>query len=63
MNPILLTKPEVAKRCRVSLRTVDNWVERKLIGFVKIGYNIRILQTDLDDFIQRHRIGAPQRGQ
>ena len=28
-------------------------------GFVKIGHAIRVLQSDLDDFIQRHRIGTP----
>ena len=61
MDSTLLTKPEVAKRCGVSLRTVNYWIAQKRIGFVKIGHAIRVLQSDLDDFIQRHRIGTPPR--
>ena len=55
----LLTKQEIAGACGVCLRTVDYWIDRKEIAYVKIGGAVRFLPSDLDAFIQRNRIGRP----
>jgi excisionase family DNA binding protein len=35
-----ITKPEVAKRLRKTLRTVDNWMNRGLLPYYKIGRSV-----------------------
>jgi excisionase family DNA binding protein len=57
MTHALLTKREVAARCKVCLRVVDNWMARNAIGYVKIGRSVRFTAQDVDRFIQKHRIG------
>jgi len=34
---VLLTKPEVAERLQVTLRTVDSWMAEGVIPFIRIG--------------------------
>ena len=57
----LLTKRELAAKFHVCIRTVDSWVNRKLIGYIKIGNSVRFTPSDVEAFIQKHRIGAPCR--
>jgi excisionase family DNA binding protein len=55
----LLTKREVATICGVCQRTVDYWINKKAIAYIKIGGTVRFLRSDLDAFIQTNRIGRP----
>jgi excisionase family DNA binding protein len=55
----LLTKRELAAKCRVCIRTVDSWINRKLIGYIKVGHSVRFTPSDVEAFIQKHRIGDP----
>ena len=35
-NPDILRKPEVAKRLKVSVRTVDNWMAAGILPYYKV---------------------------
>ena len=37
----LVTKPELAKILRVSLRTCDNWMKAKILPYIKVGRLVR----------------------
>jgi excisionase family DNA binding protein len=37
----LVTKPELAKIARVSTRTIDNWIKKKVVPYLKIGRLVR----------------------
>jgi excisionase family DNA binding protein len=52
----LLRKRDVMKLCRVSARTVDNWVRRRRINFVKFGKVVRFIPEDVNKFIEAHKI-------
>jgi excisionase family DNA binding protein len=54
----LKNKAYVSQRAAVCLRTVDYWIERNLIPFVKIGSAVRFLPADVDAFITAHRVTA-----
>lgn len=54
--PELLKKREAAVILRVGLRTLDAWISRQTIPFIKIGAAVRFLRSDLDAFIQKHRV-------
>ena len=60
MSDRLLTKRDLAQRWTVSLRTVNYWIERKLIGFVKIRHVIRFTERDVEAFEAKYRVGAPR---
>jgi len=56
---IMLTKRDVAKRCAVSLRTVNSWISRRLIGHVKLGGGaVRFMDADVAAFVGKYRIGT-----
>jgi hypothetical protein len=38
----LMTIPQYAFRCSVCSRTVQNWIERKIIPILKLGRSVRI---------------------
>ena len=57
----LLTKREVAVRLGVCLRTVDTWISRNAIAYVRLGGRVRFLPSDVDAFIQTNRIGRPSK--
>jgi len=38
----LMTIPEYALRCSVCSRTVQNWIEQKIIPILKLGRSVRI---------------------
>jgi excisionase family DNA binding protein len=54
----LLKKKDVAEQKNVCVRTVDYWLQRGWLPHVKLGRAVRIIQSDLDQFIQSHRIGG-----
>jgi excisionase family DNA binding protein len=41
LSSALLTKQELAKLCRVHLRTVDSWIFQRKIPFLKVGRAVR----------------------
>ena len=47
---------EAAKRATVSPRLIDYWRERNGLPFLKIGHTVRILSSDLEEFLLKHRI-------
>jgi excisionase family DNA binding protein len=48
-NEYFLTKGELADRCKVSPRTIDNWIIQKKIPVIKIG---RVLRYDRNDVVK-----------
>jgi excisionase family DNA binding protein len=58
----LLTVPQAAAQLQISRRTLERLiVERKFRYTVRIGRSVRILQSDIQDFITRQR-SVPQTG-
>jgi excisionase family DNA binding protein len=54
------TLEEVAKRLKVTRRTVNRWIEDgKLIAvkFAPGSGHIRVSESDFKEFVQRHRTG------
>lgn len=43
-----LTKAEAAQFLRVSVRTVDNWMRRRLIAYYRVGGTVRFRRSDLE---------------
>lgn len=37
IEPTLIKKKELAKRLSVSPRTIDNWVAKRVIPFIRVG--------------------------
>ena len=53
----LLTAPEVAKRLGVSRTTIWRWSKNKLLTVYQLpGGQVRIRESDLEDFIEKHRL-------
>jgi excisionase family DNA binding protein len=51
-----LSVPQAAEHANVSRRQIDYWRERNGLPFLKIGYMVRILSSDLDAFLLKHRV-------
>jgi len=51
-----LSVPQAAERATVSKRQIDYWRSRYGLPFLKIGGIVRILSTDLDAFLLKHRV-------
>ena len=53
----IYTIPQVAELLGVHKDTVQTWIEEGKLGSVKIGYRtVRILQSDIDEFIRSRHI-------
>lgn len=52
----LLDKIETAERLRISLRTLDNRI--KAGTFVRLGKLIRFIPSDIEKFIEAHKVGG-----
>ena len=52
----LLTKFEIAERLRVAPRTVDSWMKRGRIPFLKIGKCCRYRWVDVLDKLDAYRV-------
>ena len=53
----IYTIPQVAGLLGVHKDTVQTWIEEGKLGSVKIGYRtVRILQSDIDEFIRSRHI-------
>ena len=44
-------KKEVAEMLHVHLNTVDRWIRKGLLKAHKVGYSIRIFESDLQEFL------------
>ncbi len=54
----LLTKAEAATFLGIKPRTIDDWRAAKVIPVIERRGYVRFLQSDLEEFLQRHRIEA-----
>jgi len=54
----LLSKQRAAQRLGISLRSLDYRINARTIPFVRIGRLIKFIPSDLDRFVQSHRIGG-----
>jgi excisionase family DNA binding protein len=54
----LLSKTQAAQRLGVSVRNLDYRVKDGSIPFVKIGRLLRFIPSDIEKFIEAHRIGG-----
>jgi excisionase family DNA binding protein len=54
----LLDKIETAQRLRISLRTLDNRIKAGTIPFVRLGKLVRFIPSDIEKFIEAHKIGG-----
>jgi excisionase family DNA binding protein len=54
----LLDKIETAKRLRISLRTLDNRIKAGTIPFVRLGKLVRFIPSDIEKFIEAHKVGG-----
>jgi len=46
-------KADVAKRCKVSTRTIDSWMSQKKIPFIKVGRTVRFRWHAVEDALNR----------
>ncbi len=54
----LLNKADAATYLGIRPRTLDDWRAAKAIPCIERGRYVRFLRTDLDEFLQRHRVAA-----
>jgi excisionase family DNA binding protein len=60
VNETYLTPQEVADLLKVTRRTVYRWIESGELPVIRFGSAYRITESDLEDFIRRHRtVQAP----
>ena len=53
----VLTKKELAARFRVSRRTIDNWMERGYLPYLKIGKAVRFRWSEVDRRLSDLEVG------
>jgi excisionase family DNA binding protein len=57
----LFTAPEVARFCRVDLKTIHNWVDRQQIEHFRTpGRHLRFRRADVIDFLRRFSYPVPE---
>ena len=54
----LLDKIQTAERLNISLRTLDNRIKAGAIPFVRLGKLVRFIPSDIERFIEAHKIGG-----
>ena len=54
----LLDKIQTAERLNISLRTLDNRIKAGAIPFVRLGKLVRFIPSDIQKFIEAHKIGG-----
>jgi len=51
-------KPEVARRLNKNLRTVDNWMSRRILPYYKIGRSVSFKWSEIESALAKHcRVG------
>jgi predicted DNA-binding transcriptional regulator AlpA len=61
-NSPFLTKAAAAAYLGIAQRTLDDWRTAQAIPCIERPGYVRFLQSDLDAFIQRHRVAARTAG-
>jgi excisionase family DNA binding protein len=54
-----LTKAQVAELFQIELRTLDSWMHKGFLPYLKIGRTVRFTMTDIEAHIQQHRKTGP----
>lgn len=54
----LLTTAEVAIRCNVSRRLVQEWIATGVLPHIRRGRFLRVEEPDLVAFLARHKVGG-----
>ena len=50
-------KKTVARLFDYNERTINDWMRKRWLPFIKIGKSVRFIPADVEAFIQSHRIG------
>ncbi len=50
------SKIDVAKRLKVSVRTVENWMRRKVLPYLKIGKVVRFWDEGVLEALLKHTV-------
>ena len=59
-NDFILNKQQLAERLNVSIRTLENWMEQRLIPYVKPTRTVRFFWRDVDQALRRNfGVGYP----
>ncbi len=54
----LATAPELARICKVSRRTVDNWIKARRIPFIKVGAAVRFNVPEVMAALSKFTVAA-----
>ena len=62
-NPVLneqklVNKRKIAHRYDVSERTIQDWMDRRILPYHKIGYMVRFDPEECDEALERYKRGA-----
>jgi excisionase family DNA binding protein len=56
----LLTKVQMAQRLNISMRTLEGWMQQRLIPYVKPGKAVRFIWPDVEQALRRKSgVGYP----
>ena len=56
----LLTVAEVAEVLKLNPQTVRNWIDQGSLPAFRVGRRVRILRSDLEQFLEASRTPAPK---
>jgi len=55
-----ISKQEVARRLNKKLRTVDNWMARRILPYYKIGRSVSFKWSEIESALAKNcRVGRP----
>ena len=57
-KPGLLTKEEIAGHYSIGLRTVNAWMQKRILPYLKIGRVVRFNLADCDTALSKFKIGG-----
>ena len=57
-NYTLATAPELARICKVSRRTIDNWQKQRRIPVIKVGASVRFNVADVMAALSKFTVTA-----
>lgn len=57
LNTEIIEKAECAKRISVATRTLDEWMRKGRIPYLKIGRTVRFRWADVLDHLSKYRVG------
>ena len=57
-KPGLLTKEEIAGHYSIGLRTVNAWMKKRILPYLKIGRVVRFNLADCDAALSKFKVGG-----